>query len=307
MQEFDLVVIGAGVAGLTAAMVAGRYGLHTAVVERMGAGGQIANAEKIETMPGFPEGIAGIELGPLLQEQAERAGAEFVLDEVVALEADGEARVVRCADTVLRAAAVVIAAGSTPRALGVPGERALIGRGVSHCASCDGPFFKGREVGVVGGGDSAFDEALVLAGHAVRVFVFHRGPEPRAQRVLQARAAAEGAIEIVPNSEVTEILGESEVTGVRLRDAGNGAERVQPLAGLFVYVGQVPATGFLGDAVVTDPGGHIETDVMLQTSMPGVFAAGDIRKHFAGQLAAAAGDGATAAIAAFRYLRTRGG
>jgi thioredoxin reductase (NADPH) len=305
MRDFDLVVIGAGVAGLTAAMHAGRRGLSVAVIERMGVGGQIAAAERIENFPGFPQGMSGSELGPLLHEQADAAGAEFVLDTVESVAADAEWRVVNCAAETLRGRALIVAAGSALRALGVPGEEKFLGRGVSHCASCDGHFFSGHEVCVIGGGDSACDEALVLAEHAARVAVIHRGDRLGAQKVLAERAHANGKIEIVPATIVDAILGEDSVSGVRLRDLKSGATQDRAVKGVFVYVGLEPHTAFLRGLLALDPAGHIETDIMLRTSVPGIFAAGDIRAHSVAQLAAVAGDGATAALAAVRYLKGR--
>lgn len=306
MRDFDLVVIGAGVAGLTAAMHAGRCGLRVAVVERMGVGGQIAAAERIENFPGFPQGLSGAELGPLLHEQAEAAGAEFILDSIESLTIDGAWRVVHMPAEAIKARAVIVAAGSTPRSLGVPGEAALLGRGVSHCASCDGHFFSGQEVCVVGGGDSALDEALVLAEHAARVGVIHRGPALDAQRILVDRATANGKIEIVHSTAVEAIIGTDSVSGVRLRDLTAGTTYERSVKGVFVYVGLEPNTAFLREVVALDPAGHIETDILMRASVPGIFAAGDIRAHSVAQLAAAAGDGATAALAAWRYLKQRG-
>ena len=304
MQDFDLVIVGAGVAGLTAAMVAARHGLKVAVVDQIGVGGQISNAERIENFPGFPQGTAGHELGPLLHEQAEAAGASFVLDTIVALEA-GEPHIVRGVAETLRAGAVIIAAGSSLRALGIPGEERLLGRGVSHCASCDGPLFKGQEVGVIGGGDAALDEALVLAAHASRVTIFHRGPTLRAQQALIKRVEGERRIAIMLDTVVEEIVGDDAVAGVRLRDARSGVKRDMPLSGVFVYVGLEPNTAFLRGTLALDPTGHIETDIQMRCSVAGIFAAGDIRKGSVAQLAAVAGDGATAAITACRYLGAR--
>ena len=309
MRDVELVIIGAGGAGLTAAIFAGRHGLKPIVVERLGVGGQIINAERIENFPGFPQGIGGHELGPLLHEQAEAAGAEFTLDTVEAIEAAGEHRIVRGAGESWRAGAIIIAAGSALRPLGVPGEEKFLGRGVSHCASCDGAFFAGGVVGVVGGGDSALDEALVLAEHAARVTIFHRGERLDAQQALRDKVAANGKIEIALDTVVEEILGEKilgaeAVAGVRLRDGKSGAARLQEVKGVFVYVGLEPNTAFLRGVLALDAMGHIETDINMGTSLAGVFAAGDIRKHSVAQLAAAAGDGATAAISAYRYLRT---
>src|SRR5215831_438399 len=301
MQELDLVIVGAGVAGLTAAMVAARHGLKVVVIDQIGVGGRISTAERIENFPGFPQGLAGHELGPLLHEQAESAGAAFLLDTITAIE-PGKQHIVRGAAETFRAGAVIIAAGSSSRSLGIAGEERLTGRGVSHCASCDGPFFKGQEVGVVGGGDAALDEALVLAEHASRVMVFHRGPALRAQHALIERASR---ISIVLNTVVEEILGEEVVVGVRLRDTASGATHTQTLRALFVQVGAEPNTAFVRGVLALDPMGHIETDAMMRTSVAGIFAAGDIRKSSVAQVAAVAGDGATAAVAAFRYLASR--
>jgi thioredoxin reductase (NADPH) len=302
MQDFDLVVVGAGVAGLTAATFAARYGLKVVVIERMGAGGQIVNAESIENFPGFPQGIAGHELGPLLHEQAETAGAEVRLDLVEAIELAGAHRIVRAAADALRARAVIIAAGSAPRALGIPGEEELLGRGVSHCASCDGPLLAAQEVCVIGGGDSALDEALVLARHAARVTVFHRDARFTAQQSLQDKAAATRRIELSPETSVEEILGRDTVYGVQLRALRTGASRVQDVKGVFIQVGLAPNTAFLRGLLELDASGHIRTDTLMRTSVAGIFAAGDIRSDSVAQLVAAAGDGATAAISAFRYL-----
>jgi thioredoxin reductase (NADPH) len=305
MQDFDLVIIGAGVAGLTAAMVAGRHGLKVAVVDQLGVGGQISNTERIENFPGLPQAIAGHELGPLLHEQAEAAGAQFVLDTITAVE-PGNPHIVHGAADALRAPALIIAAGSALRPLGIEGEERLLGRGVSHCASCDGPFFKGRHVGVVGGGDAALDEALVLAEHATRVTIFHRGPALRAQQALVEQARANARIAVMLNTVVEEIVGEDAVAAVRLRDVTSGATRSEDLKAVFVYVGLEPNTAFLRGVLKLDPTGHIETDLMMRTSVAGIFAAGDIRAHSVAQLAAVAGDGATAAVSAYRHVRTCG-
>ncbi|HEY6255486.1 MAG TPA: FAD-dependent oxidoreductase [Xanthobacteraceae bacterium] len=306
MKEADLVIIGAGVAGLTAAMLAGRHGRKVVALDQMGAGGQIINVERILNWPGFPQGIDGHELGPLLHQQAEAAGAEIMLETVEAIEQAGGHFIVRGAAETWRARAVIIAAGSTLRQLGIPGEEEFRGRGVSHCASCDGALFAGREVCVIGGGDSALDEALVLAEHAARITLLHRGPRLDAQPALRPRIAACGKIEVVLDTVVEEILGDDKVTGVRLRAAGTS--RVHKTAGVFIYVGLEPNTAFLRGLLALDPSGHIETDANMRTSVKGIFAAGDIRKSSVALLAAVAGDGATAAIAAARYLdETDGG
>jgi thioredoxin reductase (NADPH) len=303
VRDFDLIVVGAGVAGTTAAMFAGRLGLRVAVVEQMGPGGQIINATHVENMPGFPQGVAGVELGPLLHEQADAAGAEFILDTVKALALDGPQRLLTCASETLRALALIIAAGSTLRSLGIPGEAALFGRGVSHCASCDGPFFRGKRVCVIGGGDAAIDEALVLAEFAAHVTVFHRGPAITAQQALLNQANGVANIEIVLSTTVKEIIGDGTVTAVRLKDVVTGTLREEAVDGVFVFVGLEPNIAFLEGLVELDTGSHITTDLMMRTSLDGVFAAGDIRGFSVALLAAAAGDGATAAVAAHRYLQ----
>jgi thioredoxin reductase (NADPH) len=302
MRDVDLVVVGAGVAGLTAAMFAGRHGRKVAVVEQLGPGGQIINAERIENFPGFPQGTAGHELGPLLHEQAESAGVEFLLDTVQALAVDGEHRIVRGAGDTLRARAVIVTAGSALRPLGVTGEEKFLGRGVSHCASCDGAFFAGQPVCVIGGGDSAVDEALVLAEQAAHVTIIHRGDALDAQHVLKAKVASAGKVEIVLRTAVEEIIGEDAVAAVRLHEFATGTERLEAVKGVFIYVGLEPNTAFVRGVLALDGAGHIETDINMRTSLAGVFAAGDIRAHSVAQLAAAAGDGATAAISAIRYL-----
>jgi thioredoxin reductase (NADPH) len=305
MREFDLVIVGAGLAGLTAAMYAGRYGLSVGIVDQMGAGGQIVNVEKIENYPGFPEGIAGFDLGPMVQEQAEAAGAEFIMDTVEALEIDGDDRIVRCAEEELHSRAVIIAAGSSLRALDIPGEERLLGKGVSHCASCDAPFFAGQAACVIGGGDSALDEAAVLAGQAARVLLIHRGPEFDAQQAIVDKVTALPNVEPLFDTEVAEILGDDSVTGVRLHDLASGGTRDEALAGVFVFVGLEPNTAFVRGVLDLDEAGHIKTDVLMRTSVAGVFAAGDIRQASVAQLVSAAGDGATAAVAAYRHLQGR--
>jgi thioredoxin reductase (NADPH) len=225
------------------------------------------------------------------------------MDTVEALEVDGEHRIVRGAEDELRARALIIAAGSSLRALGIPGEERLLGKGVSHCASCDAPFFAGQDACVIGGGDSALDEAAVVAGQASRVLLIHRGAEFEAQQSIVDKVAAISNIEAVFSTAVEEVLGEDSVTGVAVRDLTTSVTRVEKLAGVFVFVGLEPNTAFARGVLDVDEAGHIRTDILMRTSVSGIFAAGDIRQHSVAQLASAAGDGATAAVAAYRYLR----
>jgi len=303
-QEFDVLIIGGGMAGLTAGIYASRYGLNTAIVEQMMAGAQIINLEKIENFPGFPQGIAGYELGPATQEQAMDAGVEVLMDTATNISVDGDyLRVTGDMGGSYRGKAVIMAAGSSLRSLGIPGEEEFEGRGVSHCATCDGPLYMGQTVAVVGGGDSAADEALTLTEYTERVILFVRGDSLDAQQVLQDRIAANPKLEVRYGAEVVEIVGEDTVTGVRVRTADG--ETVESLSGLFIYIGLDPNSAAVADLVPLDNAGHIPVGLSMETPQPGLFAAGDIRQQSAAQLVASAGDGATAAIAAFRYISGR--
>ena len=303
-QEFDVLIIGGGMAGLTAGIYASRYGLNTAIVEQMMAGAQIINLEKIENFPGFPQGIAGYELGPATQEQAMNAGVEVLMDTVTGVSVDGDhLRVTGDMGGSYRGKAVIMAAGSSLRSLGIPGEEEFEGRGVSHCATCDGPLYMGQTVAVVGGGDSAADEALTLTDYTDRVILFVRGDSLGAQQVLRDRIASNPKIEVRYNTEVAEIVGEDTVTGVRVR--GADGETVEPVSGLFIYVGLDPNSAAVADLVPLDNAGHIPVGLSMDTPQPGLYAAGDIRQQSAAQLVASAGDGATAAIAAFRYINSK--
>ena len=287
---------------MTAGLYAARHGMRTGIVERMMGGASIINVEKIENFPGFPEGIMGADLAAMTQEQAMTSGAEFIMGEVSGISEDGNYRVVNADAGELRAKAVIVAAGSTLRMLGVPGEEEFMGRGVSQCATCDGPLYSGETVAVVGGGDSATDEALVLAQYADKVLLFHRRDEFTAQKELVNRVLSEPKIDVVWNTVIEEVLGENTVSGVRTTYLATGAQEARELSGLFVYVGLVPNSPLVDGLLETDGGGHIPVNVSMETALPGVYAAGDIRQHSSSQLVSAAGDGATAAIAAFRYI-----
>ncbi len=303
--EYDVLVVGGGLAGMTAGLYAARYGLRAGIVERMMGGASIINIEKIENFPGFPEGIMGADLAAMTQEQAMNAGVEFIMGEVSAVSPRGDYRVVSADAGEFQAKAVIIAAGSTLRLLGIPGEEEFMGRGVSQCATCDGPLYSGEVVGVAGGGDSAADEALVLSQYADRVLLFHRRDQLRAQQELVNRVLADPKIEVVWNTVVAEVLGENTVSGVRTNNLVTGAQEAQELSGLFVYVGLTPNSGVADGLLETDGGGHIPVNISMETALPGVYAVGDIRQHSSSQLVSAAGDGATAAIAAHRYISGR--
>ena len=312
--DYDVLVIGGGLAGMTAAMYAARYGLSVGVIERMMGGASIINVEKIENYPGLPDGIMGADLAAAAQEQAMNAGAQFIMAETSAIAAQDGQRIVQTDAGQYRAQALIIAAGSTLRTLGIPGEDEFAGRGVSQCATCDGPLYAGETVGVAGGGDSAADEALVLTQYAEKVLLFHRRDTLRAQKALADQVLNHPKIEIIWNTIIDEILGETAVTAVRATTLppayhtaapAAGQQTEYQLSGLFVYIGLTPNSGSIAQGLLeTDPAGHIPVNLSMETAIPGIYAIGDIRQHSSSQLISAAGDGATAAIAAHRYITT---
>ena len=301
-ENYDVLIVGGGVAGMTAGMYAANYGLRTVIVERMMGGASIINIEKIDNFPGFPEGISGAELGPAVQEQAMNAGADFIMGETSKIAKDGDYRVVSSDAGELRAKTVIIAAGSTLRQLGIPGEEKFFGRGVSQCATCDGPLYMNQIVAVVGGGDSAADEALTLTEYAERVLLVHRRDYFKAQKSLVDRVSDNRKIEVVWNTVIEEVLGPDTVSGIRMRNTVTNLENVMELSGLFVYVGLEPNFSLVAGLLKTDNAGHIPTRVSRETEGPGVYAIGDLRQNSSSQLVSAAGDGATAAIAAYKYI-----
>jgi thioredoxin reductase (NADPH) len=303
MANYDVIVIGSGLGGLTAGLFAARHGLSTLVMESNIPGGHLISIEKIEDFPGFPDGVAGYDLCPNVQRQAADHGAEFERAEVQTLAQRDHLWSVVSAESQHLAKVIVVATGSSLKDLGVPGEAKLTGRGVSHCASCDGPLYQGQTVGVVGGGDSALQEALALAQYAERVLVFHEGGEFSAQRTYQQRVLSEVKISPRCRNVVEEVLGDDVVSGVRVRDLASGERAQVDLAGLFVYIGMKPNTELLRGIVQISDTGHVPTDVCMRTDRPGLYAIGDIRQDSAAQAIVSAGDGATAAVAAYRYIK----
>jgi thioredoxin reductase (NADPH) len=302
MDRYEVVIIGGGPAGLSAGLYTSRAGLRSLLVERGMFGGQIVNARLIENYPGFPEGISGIELGSLMHQQATKYGLETLTAEVTDL-ALGQPYLIFTSDGRFEAEAIIIAAGSKYRELGIAGEQELSGRGVSYCATCDGILFRGREVAVVGGGDVAITDALELSQHARKVYVIHRREQLRAGEVLQQRAFAQPKLVFVWDTVVQEIVGEQSVNKLILYNVKTGQISSLEVAGVFVAVGLEPNSQCCANIVELSETGHIVTDELMATSVPGIFAAGDIRRNSARQIATAVGDGATAAMSAFRYLR----
>ncbi|HCC33756.1 MAG TPA: thioredoxin-disulfide reductase [Clostridiales bacterium] len=296
----NVVVVGGGPAGLTAAIYAGRFGMSPLVLEPGLPGGKLTLIDRIENFPGFPGGIGGPELAQRLDEQAREYGAEFRAVAAEAIRRDGALIQVATGDGEVTARSVIVASGATPLRLGVPGEREFLGRGVSYCATCDGPFFRDKDIAVVGGGDSAVEEALCLTRFARSVTVIHRRERLRASEVLQQRALAHPLIRFRWSAEVIAVEGSDQVEGIRLRD--RQGESLLPAEGVFIYVGIVPVTGFLGGQVELDARGHLRAAEDTATSLPGFFAAGDVRGKPLRQVATAVADGAVAAMAAEKYL-----
>jgi thioredoxin reductase (NADPH) len=306
----DLIIIGSGPAGYTAAVYAARADLHPLVFEgSVTAGGALMNTTDVENFPGFPHGIQGPELMESLRAQAERFGAELVPEDVVSVKLQGEVKEVVTGDpqwggeTVHRARAIIVATGSAYRELGLPNEKRLSGHGVSWCATCDGFFFRDQDIAVVGGGDSALEEATFLSRFARSVTVVHRRDTLRASKIMQSRAMADPKITFRWNSVVVDVLGEDRMSGLRVRDVKTGEESELPVTGLFVAIGHDPRVQLFADQVSLDDEGYIWVHGRTgRTSMPGVFACGDVVDHEYRQAVTAAGSGCAAALDAERYL-----
>ncbi|MBM3131939.1 MAG: thioredoxin-disulfide reductase [Chloroflexi bacterium] len=300
-----MIIVGGGPAGLTAGIYATRAGLKTVLLEKVSPGGQIINSEWVENYPGFPNGISGFELGQLMEQQAVKHGLAIEFVEATGIELQGNARAVKTSSGDFVADAVIIAGGAEHARLGIPGEEKMVGKGLSYCATCDGPFFRGKIVAVIGGGDVALTDALYLSRLASKISVIHRRSELRASKVLQARAFAEPKIEFIWETVVDAIEGDGNVRGLRLRNVKTQATSDLKLDGVFMAVGTKPNTGYLGAILKLAPDGSIPVNAQMETEVPGIFAAGDIRQGSIRQVVAAAGDGAVAAMAAERFLTQR--
>jgi thioredoxin reductase (NADPH) len=307
LPDYEIAVAGGGLAGLTAALFAARHGRSTILLDPLGLGGALLNTECVEDFPGFPEGVAGFELGPRLQEQAANAGAVFETAEVRRIEPRGRDWVVVTNSGETIAAALIVATGSRPRKLGVPGEDELAGKGVSYCAVCDGAFFQDAEIAVVGGGDSAVEEGTFLTRYGSRVHLIHRRGEYRAQPILIEHMRATGKVEEVLNTVVEEIHGtDGRVSHLALRNVESGERSELRVQAVFPFVGFTPHSDVfdpeLAARIEVDDSGHIVTDQAMRTAVPGIFAAGDVRSQFVRQITNAVGDATTAALAANAYV-----
>jgi thioredoxin reductase (NADPH) len=300
----NVIIIGSGPAGYTAAVYAARAKLHPLVIEGVQSGGALMTTTDVENFPGFPDGILGPDLMDNLRKQAERFGAELLTEDATRVELAGDVKTVYVGDTAYRARTVILATGSAWRPLGVPGEQELLGHGVSSCATCDGFFFRDQHIAVVGGGDSAMEEATFLTRFAASVTIIHRRDEFRASKIMVERALSNPKIKVIWNTVVDEVIGtEGSVSGVRLRDVNTGSSRVLDVTGLFIAIGHDPRNELFKDQVVVDENGYVLTQTpSTRTNLPGVFACGDVVDHTYRQAITAAGTGCSAAIDAERHV-----
>jgi thioredoxin reductase (NADPH) len=307
-EDFDVVIVGAGPAGLTAALYAGRAMLRAVVLERGAPGGELLNTEAVEDYPGF-EHIEGYELASRFESHAKKFGAEFRQENVASVSrvADGSFETTADSGVIFRSPTVIVTFGGTPVKLGVPGELEYAGRGVSYCAICDGAFFRGHTIAVVGGGDAAVEEGNFLTRYAEKVYLVHRRDELRASRILQQRVFDNPKIQVIWDTVVDEIEGGPDglVRNLRLTNVRTHARSDLAATGVFVFIGFRPNTGIIAEHVPHDDMGYLLTDANMQTSIPGLFAAGDVRSQLTRQVTTAAGDATTAAIAAEKYIVAR--
>ncbi len=301
--DYDVIVLGGGAAGLSAALYTGRAMLKSLVLERMGCGGQILVTDMIDNYPGFPEGVEGPPLSQMFEQQARRFGTEIRYEEVTGLsDLEKPVKVIHTTEGSYTTRTVIIATGGSHNKLGVPGEEEYAGKGVSYCAVCDGNFFRGEGVVVVGGGDAAMDEGHYLSGIVDQVTLVHRRDQLRATKVLQERAFNNPKFKFLWSHLVEEIRGNGVVEGVQVKDLKTGNTYVYPTAAVFIYIGFHSNSDFMKGMVPMDETGHVYTDILMHTEIPGVYSCGDIRVNSDRQLGSAVGDGIVAALSAYRYL-----
>jgi len=304
---YDVIIIGGGPGGLTAGIYTSRSRLKTLLIDMGLLGGQMTTIDHIENFPGFPKGITGAELSSFMEEQAKRFGLETAYEEVIGLKLEGELKIAETNNSSFKAESIIISTGTEWRRLGIPGEENFIGKGVSFCATCDGAFFKDLPIVVVGGGDSALTEALYLTKFAKEVTIIHRRDTLRAAKIYQERAFSNPKIKFLLNSVVEEIKGDKIVHSIIVRNVKTNELKEYPTEGVFLFIGRTPRTQFLKGLIKTDEAGYILTNENCETSIKGIFAAGDCRKKLLYQISTAVGDGATAAFAAEKYLEEKRG
>ena len=304
-QIYDVIVIGGGPGGYTAALYCARAGLHTVILEKMMPGGQMALTEQIDNYPGFDQGVDGFTLGQQMKKGAERFGAETRTADVLSVKLEGEIKEVETTDGIVSGRVVILATGAATRELGLPGEKELVGRGVSYCATCDGMFFRGKTVVVVGGGNSAAADAMVLSRVCEKVILVHRRDTLRATKVYHKPLMEAENVAFRWNSTVTELLQEGRLTGGKVKDTITGEETVVPCDGLFVSIGRAPASELVKGVLELDEAGYVKADESTRTSIPGVFAVGDVRTKVLRQIITAAADGAVASHYADEYLASK--
>ena len=302
---YDIIIVGAGPAGLTAGIYAARAGMSAIVIEKIFAGGQIARAHIVENYPGFPEGVSGVELGLKFKEQAERHGAVIETANVTGFDLEGEVKKIITAEKTYEAKTVVLAMGAKYKSLGLSSEKKLVGAGVSYCATCDGAFFREQDVAVVGGGDTALEDALYLANFAKHVYVVHRRDALRGQKALQKAATAHEKIEFVWDSVVDTVVGDKAVEALRVKNVKTDTLQDIAVTGVFIAIGTMPETDGIKDMIATDESGYIVANEHMKTSIPGVYAAGDIIVKPLRQVITAAADGAVAIYSAQAYMREK--
>ncbi len=306
--EYDLAVIGAGPAGLTAAIYAARARLDVLLLEKAAPGGQILMTDWLENYPGFPEGLSGADLVMKMTEQVNRFGVSIETNEVQSLDFSATQKQLQLSDRTVTARSVIIASGASPRKLGVPGEGRYYGKGVSTCATCDAPFFKNSVVAAVGGGNTAVQESIFLTRFVDKVYLVHRRRELRAEKLLQERAFANEKIQVLWNSKVTAINGaDAGVSSITIENVVTGKSVDLPVEGCFIWVGTIPNTGFLKNSLALDADGFIKVNQRMETSVPGVFAVGDVRDTPLRQVSTAVGDGAIAASQASEFIEEHAG
>ncbi|MEP9412600.1 MAG: thioredoxin-disulfide reductase [Candidatus Brocadia sp.] len=301
-KDYDVIIVGGGPAGLAAAIYTCRALLKTVIFEKKYLGGQLVGTELIENYPGFPKVISGVDLTQRMEAQAKRFGAEVRYEEVLKLEVKNGLKIVTTDTNTYASHVVIVAAGADPKKLDVPGEKEFYGKGVSYCATCDGAFFKDNDVVVVGGGDSAITEGIFLTKYARTVQIIHRRNEFRATKIYLDEAFSNPKIKIILNTVIESIHGKEKVEGVVTQNILTKEKKDIPCQGVFIFIGSVPNTGFLGNLLCVDAGCHIETNIHMETAIDGLYAVGDIRKNSYRQIATAVGEGVTAAIAAEHKL-----